>query len=96
MMEQYKERKRDLHMMFIDLENAYDQVPRKVHWRCLDAKGIHVVYTRVIDDMYDGAKIRVRTVGEDSEHFSIMMGCTNDLLSPFLFALVMDELMQHF
>ncbi|GJW29121.1 hypothetical protein Tco_0045996 [Tanacetum coccineum] len=30
LMEKYKERQRDLHMAFLDLEKAYDSVPRKV------------------------------------------------------------------
>ncbi|XP_059285302.1 uncharacterized protein LOC132038635 [Lycium ferocissimum] len=43
--------------------------------------------------MYDGSKTRVRTVGGDSEHFSVVMGLhQGSALSPFLFALVMDGL----
>ena len=44
LMEEYQERRKDLHMMLIDLEKAYDSVPQAVLWRCLTTRGILVVY----------------------------------------------------
>ncbi|GJZ56632.1 hypothetical protein Tco_0611825 [Tanacetum coccineum] len=66
LIEKYRERQRDVHLAFIDLEKAYDSVPRDLIWKTLIDKGESRRYIKVIRDMYNGAKTRLsRGIQED-------------------------------
>ena len=92
LMERYREQKKDLHMVFIDLEKAYDKIPRNVMWWALEKHKVPAKYITLIKDMYDNVVTSVRTSDVDTDDFPIKIGLhQGSALNPYLFALVMDE-----
>ncbi|GJV12190.1 retrovirus-related pol polyprotein LINE-1 [Tanacetum coccineum] len=93
LIEKYRKRQRDLHMFFLDLEKAYDNVPRELIWITLVDKGSSRRYIKVIRDMYDGAKTHVRTFIRNMEFFPVDVGLhQGSVISPYIFAFILDEL----
>ena len=92
LIERFRDSKRNLHMVFIDLEKAYDKVPREVLWWTLMKKKIPIKYIDIIKDMYDGVVTNVRTCEGITSNFSITIRLhQRSALSPFLFVIVIDE-----
>nr|GFC88821.1 hypothetical protein [Tanacetum cinerariifolium] len=81
------------HRLRADLEKAYDSVPRELVWKTLLDKGTPRRYSRVIKDMYEGAKTRVRTTAGNTEYFPVKLGLhQGSAISLYLFTLILDEL----
>jgi hypothetical protein len=96
LVERHRSTKKDLHMIFIDLEKAYDRVPRDIIWWVLERKGVTRGYIDVVRDMYEGAVTAIRSPAGETSEFPITVGLhQGSALSPYLFALVMDELTRH-
>jgi hypothetical protein len=94
-MERYMEQKKDLHMVFIDLEKAYDKIPRNLIWWALDKHKVPTKYVTLIKDMYDKVVTSVQTSDGDTNVFPINIGLhQGSALSPYLFALVIDEVIR--
>jgi hypothetical protein len=79
-------------MIFIDLEKVYDKVIKNIIWCVLQKYKVSLKYITLIKDMHDNVVTSVRTSDGDTNDFSINIGLhQRSALSPYLFALVMDE-----
>ena len=95
--EKYMEKKKELWMAFIDLEKAFDRVPREVIWWALRESGVEERMIAVIKSMYIGATTSVKIEGSESEKFPVKVGVhQGSVLSPFLFIIVLEALSKKF
>ena len=69
LMERYREQKKDLHMVFIDLEKAYDKIPWNVMWSALEKHKVPTKYITLTKDMYDNVVTSVQTSDGDSDEW---------------------------
>ena len=56
MLEKWREGQKELHCAFMDLEKAYDRVPRDELWEYMHQAGVPECYVESIQDMYEGAR----------------------------------------
>ena len=92
LLEKYEMAGRDLYMVFVDLEKAFNRVPREMIWWSLRRKGVLEREIKVIMEMYTNIETSVKVEYTRSESFDVKVGVhQGSILSPLLFALVMDE-----
>ena len=65
--EKYLARNKELWMAFVDLEKAFDRVPREVVWWALRCLGVDEWIVSVIKAMYEDATTTVRVNGRESK-----------------------------
>ena len=76
---------------FVDLEKAYDRIPRDIIFWSLRKRGVTEKMVKVVASLYQGCKTKVICAAGESENFPIQVGLhQGSALSPFLFALVVD------
>jgi len=67
-------RSEELHCVFIDLEKAYDRVPREERWECMHQAGVSECYVQSIQDMIEGARASLRSAAGLSGDFEVRVG----------------------
>ena len=95
--EKFLAKKKDLWLAFVDLEKAFDRVPREVAWWALRQAGVPEGFIQVIRSMYDGAMTSVKHNGGESRFFEVKVGVhQGSVLSPILFIIILEALSKKF
>ena len=89
--EKHREFGKELHAVFVDLEKAYDRVPRQLIWYSLRRKGVPEAYINIIRDMYTGCKTSAMASAGMTKGIEIGVGLhQGSALSPLLFVIIID------
>src|SRR6266516_668899 len=95
--EKFLGKQKELWMAFVDLEKAFNRVPREVLWWALRYVGVEEWIVNVIKSMYDGITTSVKMNDEESETFEVKVGLhQGSVLSPILFNIVMKDIADNF
>ncbi|TWW73213.1 hypothetical protein D4764_15G0006070 [Takifugu flavidus] len=82
-----------VHMCFVDLEKAYDQVPRSILWGVLREYGLEGPLIRAVQSLYQRSRSLVWIAGCMLDSFPVRVGLCQDCpLSPVLFITFMDRI----
>ena len=89
MQEEYQKKDKKLYMCFVDMEKAFDRVPRKVMEWVLRKKNLSEITVQAVMSLCAGANTRVRMRSAYSEKFEVKVGVhQRSVLLPRLFAIV--------
>ena len=79
-------------MAFVDLEKAYDRVPREVLWWALRCSGVEEWIVNIIKVMYVGSTTAIKLKDGESKDFEVKVGVhQGSVLSPLSAGLPMGQ-----
>lgn len=82
-----------LYIAFVDLKKAFDKVWREGLWKALERKGLGGKFLRIVKGLYQDHRKRIKIGNRLSDWIKcdrgVRQGC---VLSPMLFALLVDDL----
>ena len=84
-------------MVFVDLEKAFDRVPREVVQWAMRKLGVEEWLVRIAMKMYEDSRTAVRVLGAPSDDFTVSVWIhQGSVLSPLLFIIVLEVLSRDF
>ena len=89
MQEEFRGREKKLYMCFVDLEKAFDKVPRKVMEWALRKKSLPEVLVQAGMSLHEGSRTKVIVGSGLSEEFMVRVGVhQGSVISPLIFFIV--------
>ena len=88
---------KNLYLAFVDLEKAFDRVPRRVIWWAMRKLGLEEWIVSLVQSMYKNTKSKVRVNSLFTDEFDVKVGVhQGSVLSPLLFIIVLEALSREF
>ena len=72
-MKKYSDRKKDLYIIFLDIEGTSIMVSMEIFWWILE-KEVTARFIDLIKDIYDSFVTSIRTIGAETREFPIAIG----------------------
>uniref|UniRef100_A0A914WA90 Reverse transcriptase domain-containing protein n=1 Tax=Plectus sambesii TaxID=2011161 RepID=A0A914WA90_9BILA len=93
LLEKHREKRKPLHVAFLDLEKAFDRVLHQLIWYALRDHGVPELLIDWVRMLYTNANSHVRCPVGTFDSFPVNVGMhQGSALSPLLFVLVMDTI----
>ena len=88
--EKFLAKNKELWIAFVDLEKAFDRVPREVLWWALRRLGVEEWIVIAIKALYEDATTSVKSTQGESKEFGVKVRVhQGSVLSPLLFFIVL-------